>query len=790
MLLALPVNWHWHIQWHPAQQLVGMNHRLAIFGALLAFTAAIAPLCAAPPQIALASPLALPPGKSVDLTIHGQNLLDARRLWTSFASRCEFVAADDEASKKGEKLLCRVTIPRGEQVGIGALRLVTGEGVSNPILVMLDDLPTVAESENNHSIEQAQSINWPTAVDGQCDPLQEDVFRFHAAAGQRMSFEVVAQRLGSALDPVLRLLTTDGAEVVRLDDAEGSGGDCRLVHAFDSEGDYLVSVRDVRHAGGTGFRYRLRVGLFPLIAAVFPAGGRSGAVTSFELVEQPSGASSLLHVALPDTRDQAQLVSFSVPSVEGPGSGWFRVEASSGSESLESEPNNAPAEATAIQIPGAVNGRIIEPGDRDYFKFQAKQGQRVHCVAMTRELGSPCDLYLRLHKADGSQIAVARQERQTVLDAEIPEDGQYSLQVEDLLGGGSPGHVYRIDVSDTYSGFALHAEQLQYSSPQGGTFVVKVLAQRRGYDGPIDLAVEGLGDGITLEGNKLEGAEALLKITLPADIPAGELRHATIVGSAKIGEQTVTVAANQREPLRALFPNALSLPTELEKTIAVGFGPPFPPFFDLAVVSTQLYFPQLVGASTFDINITRTNEAFKEALSLTVEGLPEGITAEIAPVEDGLKAYRVSLKGPVDRAEGEFPIRIVGLGKFQEQSRRVTLENLSLHVTKPLVVSVAMAGPIVAGGEQQAEVKLQRFGDEPQPVRLQVSDGPAGLSAPIFVTIPADANQITIPFTAAATAPPGKFDNLVVVASTTVKGQAITVQSKPAPVEIQLAAAQ
>ena len=766
-----------------------MNQCLAIFGALLALLAAVAPLRAAPPQIARFSPLALMPGKTVELTLHGQNLLDARSLWTSFASRCEFVAGDDEASKKGEKLLCRVTSPREEQVGVGAMRLVTGEGVSNPILVMLDDLPTVVESENNHIIEQAQSINWPTAVDGQCDPLQEDWYRFHAAAGQRLSFEVVSQRLGTALDPVLRLLTPDGKEVVRLDDAQGSGGDSRFMHTFDSDGDYLLSVGDVRHAGGGGFRYRLRVGSFPLIKAVYPAGGRSGSVTSFELVGPPPDADSLLHVALPDTGNSARLVPFSVPSAEGAGSGWFQVEATPGSESLESEPNNGPGEATPAQIPGALNGRLAEIGDRDHFKFQAKQGQRMHCVAVTRELGSPCDLYVSLHQADGAQIAVARQERQTVLDADIPQDGEYTLQVEDLLGGGAPDHVYRIDVSDTYSGFALSAEQTQYSAPQCGTFIIKVLAQRRGYNDPIELAVEGLGDGVTLEGNKLEGAETLLKVTLPASIPSGELRHATIVGKAKVGEQTVTVPASQREPLRAMFPNALSLPTQLEETVAIGVGPPFPPFFDLGLASTDIYFPQLVGASTFDINVTRTNEAFKEAVSIAIEGLPEGITAEVAPVEDGMKAYRVSLKGPVDRAEGEFPIRIVGTGKFQEQSRTVPLEKLTLRITKPLVVSVAMAGPIVAGGEQQATVQLQRFGEEPQPVRLQVSDGPAELSAPIFVTVPADASRITIPFTAAATATAGKFDNLVVEASTTVKGQNVTVQSQPATVEIQPAPA-
>ncbi len=161
---------------------------------------------------------------------------------------------------------------------------------------------------------------------------------------------------------------------------------------------------------------------------------------------------------------------------------------------------------------------------------------------------------MSLHKADGSQIAVARQERQTVLDAEIPEDGEYVLQVEDLLVGGGADHVYRIDVSDAYAGFTLNAEQTQYTAPQAGTFVVKVLAQRRGYNGPIELAVEGLGDGVKLEGQTFEGAETLLKITLPADIPAGEIRHATIVGKAKIGEETVTVPANQREPLLGNVP--------------------------------------------------------------------------------------------------------------------------------------------------------------------------------------------------------------------------------------------
>jgi hypothetical protein len=394
-------------------------------------------------------------------------------------------------------------------------------------------------------------------------------------------------------------------------------------------------------------------------------------------------------------------------------------------------------------------------------------------------------LYLSLHRADGSQIAAARQGRQTILDADIPEDSDYVLQVEDLLVDNGSGYVYRIDLSDAYAGFALQAEQMQYSSPQGGTFVVKVVAQRRGYEGPIDLVVDGLGDGVKVEGNKLEGGEALVKITLPADIPQGDMRLATIVGKATINGATVSVPANQREPLNLLFPNVLSFPTELENTIAVGVGPPFPPFFNLSVASPQLIFPQLVGMSSFDVSINRLNEGFKDPLSISIEGLPDGIQSEIVPVDDGAKAVRVSLKGPVDLAEQEVPIRIIGTGKFQEQTRTVALQNLTLRVTKPLVVTVAMTGPIPVGGGQLANVQLQRFGDDPQPVRLQIKDGPAGVLAPIFVTVPNDTSHANLPLTAESTAPVGRFENLIVVASTTVKGQNVTVQSKPATVEVQ-----
>lgn len=752
--------------------------------AILIVTAGASSALTAPPQISFLQPLALKPGETTELHLFGQNLQDARQLWTTFVSRCEFAPASDETSQKGEKTVCLVTVPRNAQVGIGALRLVTSEGVSNPLLLMLDDLRSVAESSDNHHISQAQKIDWPVAVDGQCDAVQEDLFRFHAAAGQRLSFEVVSQRLGSQLDPLLRLLTLDGRIIAQQDDATGVGGDSRLSYEFTSDGDYLLALRDIRYAGGSGFRYRLRVGSFPLVSSVYPPGGRCGEVATFQIMGDQTDQLKKVHVSLPEGLHSPQLVSFDLSTAENAGSGWFTVEASPGNESSEQEPNDSVNEASEALVPGALNGRFNKASDRDHFRFSAQKGQRIHCVAMTRELGSACDVFLSLHKADGKHLASARQERQTILDAELPEDGQYVLRVENLLLDGEPGHVYRIRVSDTYTGFSLSTEHTQYTVPQGGTLVVKVIAQRSGYNGPIELAVEGLGDGVTLEGNMLEGTETLLKITIPAEIPQGALRHMTIVGKAKVGEQTVLVQANQREALAALFPNALSVPTQLQNEIAVGIGPSFPPFFELGVATKEVYFPQIVGTSSFDVHVIRKNDAFKDPVSVVVEGLPKEILSEITPVDDGMKTVRVSLKGPVDFAEAEFPFRIVGTGKFQEQTHRFVLGDMVLRVTKPLVVSLSMVGPIAAGGQAKAEVHLTRFGDEPQPVRLQFADGPAGLLAPISVTVPSDATRAEIPVAVATTAAVGRFDHLVVVASTTVKGQNVSVRSKAASLEI------
>src|SRR6185295_2881902 len=102
--------------------------------------------------------------------------------------------------------------------GVGAIIVTTSAGQSDPLFLMVDDLPSVADNGNNHTVETAQEIPPQAAVDGTSEGPVFDFYKFTAKAGQRISIEVVATRLGSDFDPVLRLLTVAGQEVALIDD--------------------------------------------------------------------------------------------------------------------------------------------------------------------------------------------------------------------------------------------------------------------------------------------------------------------------------------------------------------------------------------------------------------------------------------------------------------------------------------------------------------------------------------------------------------------------------------------
>lgn len=522
-------------------------------------------LLAQSPGLTHTSPGALLPGRAQELTLHGANLLGATNLWTGFGAKVLSAATTNASAAKFQ-----VAVPANAPVGIHALRVASANGVSSPVLLMVDDLPSVADRGTNNSATNAQPLAWPVAVDGAAVSLGFKFYRVTVKRGDRLAIEIVARRLGSKLDPVLRLLDLRGRELAFCDDEAGLGGDCRLAHTFATAGDYLIEVRDINYSGGSDHRFRLRVGDFPLASLPFPAAVKAGASATFAFVGPQVDKLKPITAAAPT---DATRVALSTKFPGGKSSTFATALVTDTTEFADTEPNDSAETATPFTLPGGLNGRFLKPKDRDFWKFEARKGQRVLFTAQTRSLGSASEVMLQLRDAKGTAIASSspNDPGEGSVTNTIPADGSYFLVVDELIRRGGPQHAYRIEAALLTPGFTLDTEVDKVEAAPGGSFTVKVNVTRRDYTGPITLSVIGLSD-VTLadEVIKEKATSGTLKMTLPESAVPGSLIPFRMIGKAKVGDSDVQSTTRTTPALRRIFSSMPVPPRELDGSIALG----------------------------------------------------------------------------------------------------------------------------------------------------------------------------------------------------------------------------
>ena len=546
-----------------------------LFVSALFFILVDLPSIAQSPVLQYVVPSAVAPGKTTTLTFVGEKLNAATGLWTSFPAQVGLVSTDKTNANTSGEAAFQLSVPKDVPAGIGAVRMASTNGISNLHLIMIDDLPGIAESRTNKAIASAQELKLPVAVDGNCEELSFDYYSFRAKKGQRVSVEVVANRLGSPLDPVVRLLDSAGKELAYCDDDPAAGCDSRVSFTSPATGRYVIELRDIAYQGGSKYRYRLRVGNFPLVSAPFPLGARQGAQTKVTFVGRAVDKVRPISLRVPE---DATRVPLNAKFPGGKASGFVTLVTGRLPEIIEIEPNETPATATRIPVPSVVNGRFSKARDRDWFEFHADAGQRLVFSGKTRSLGSPCDLFMRLYNTDGKQLAEAdiSGANEGTLTNKFNEEGTYRLFVEELNRGGEPDFVYRVGVEPFHAGFVLSLETNKVEAASEGSFELKVIAARREYDGPIALSLGGPCDDFVLENNIIaeKKNETSLKVKLPARAEAGQMVHFTIVGQARVGDADQEETAGTMVALRRLWPLLRYPPVELDGPIGLGIKPP------------------------------------------------------------------------------------------------------------------------------------------------------------------------------------------------------------------------
>jgi hypothetical protein len=534
-----------------------------------------APVIVAAPQAPTLTTLAslgASPGAEVELTLTGTNLNDPTAVLLNGPAKVA-IPTDNKNGTEPGKLRVKVAVDAKCPTGLYALRVATKHGVSNLRPFVVDSLPAVASTGANRAKDAAQAVSAPCVVRGTVAAETSEFYKVKVNAGQKLTFEVLARRIGSPLDPVVILHDARAKrELIELydDDTPGLQGDCRLTHTFKEAGEILVEVRDTTHRGGGDFAYRLRIGDFPSATTAFPLAATRGASLSVGFTGP--NAPAAVNVTAPK---DAGLAAFYV----APGGGWpVPVRLSDHPEAAEVEPNDEPAKANKLLVPGGVSGRFEKAKDVDHFAITAKKGQKLTVSVLTYEVNSPAEVLVRVLDAKGAQVAASNPTAApNRFEFTPPADGDYVLACEHQNFLSGPNEVYHLSVvpSGPDVSVALGFDRAE-AAAGSGTAVFATVTRLNGYAGPVELSIDGdpnvSGKTILPAGQTLAFVPLLVKEgTKPG---AYAFRVKATVGT---GGDAVTRYGTLIDPVKAALGGMTNPPPELLSAcaLAVTDGAPF-----------------------------------------------------------------------------------------------------------------------------------------------------------------------------------------------------------------------
>ncbi len=680
-------------------------------------------------------------------------------------SRVEPVAAVDS-----KRVVARIAASPDAPLGTREVRVVTPNGVSNPLVINVSHLPEVAESGANNSLDQAQSISLPVALNGAISgAAQVDYYKFKAKKGEELVFEVDAARRGSPLDSSVVLLNTEGKELARNED--GNGLDSLLFFTPDEDGEYVLQLRDFRYSGGGNFAYRCYGGVLPYVQSIFPFGGQRGKQVEVALTGRNLQGTDKITLNI---EAKAPLGRREIRASTPRGlSNLIPFDVSDFTDFNESETNNTVEMANAITMPVAINGKINRPKDVDRFKFKVDKDQKVVCDIAAYRFGSPLDAVLMLTDAKGAVLQ--QNDDSAAADARIEfdakKDTEYVIGVRDLTGRGGEQFGYRLMVrspSASEASFQVRFTPDALRVYRGGQTRVRCEVIRSGgFEGPVRLAWEDLPSGVT--GDPLVVTTApgsglmLLAASKDAFVGTSPIR---LAGSAIVGGKTITRVAealSNAKPVKQSFVTVLdTAPFTVE-----------PVTLAAAIEQNQ--------SATFDVLVQR-NDGFSGEVKVSAEGFSAGsepITKSLEVREATLKAgetlARVRLKAKLDAEVGTRTVvfrgeSTVGGAPIVQFSRPipVTVTEVPFVISSTLSRLSVTALPASSGSaatETSTAIKLQRRSGFTGEVNLTLEGVPTGVISTLE-KIPANGAESTLKLVATEKAPPGTNTVSILAAGT------------------------
>lgn len=679
-------------------------------------------------------PLGANAGAKVTVEVIGADFEEAKSLWFDHPGLTA-------AAIEGKERQFEVTVAADVPAGTYDVWVVGRFGVSNPRLLHVSrGLTDVAEVEPNNGGDKTQPIAINSAVNGSSDQNDQDVFRFTARKGQRLTIQVLAGRLDSMLDANLTLQNAAGATLAA--NGDYFGRDPFLDFTAPQDGEYLVAVNDLSFRGG--HPYRLIVSDRPQLENAFPRAVQAGQTTEltflgrnltggaassrWRLGEQPldelrrpiSPSADILtlgtyrfaehptaHTTLP-TAATCTLVGLTAGSgLDGALGDAVPLVVVDAPVTLEAEPNSTREQPQVLTLPAVVSGRFDEPRDADWYEITPTENASYAFEVYCERIGGRADPYVAVFDEQNNRVTELDDygHRVNAFDGHLRDPSgsvgltankKYKLLVQDRYSRGGSRYQYVLKVTKPQPDFFVAAIHSQNPGPGGLTVrrggsasLDLVIHQTGGWTGPITISAENPPAGLQVAPTAVYGNSAPLVVSCSADAPES-IGLLKLVAEGKRGDQTIRrevrpysrvwndPGMNSSRPLRQL-------------PVAIRGGAPF----DLSFETPQV---QIVAGKKAEVKLklARLLPEFQNSVNVLPQNVPGNLKVANVSIAAGASEVVVPIEVQSNTKPGVYTLSLVGQAQvpFSKDAQMKNPPNTLVTLpTRPLQVEVTAAAP-------------------------------------------------------------------------------------------------
>jgi len=458
---------------------------------------------ARPPEIRSVNVRGFQIGQPTVVTIDGVDLAPVPKLWLN-ANAVEAVVDDKQSN--ANRVVLTATLPNETSPGLAQLRLATADGVSNSVTVAVDRLPQTVFAETIAAL--------PASLHGSVPGSGSSKTSFTGKAGEDLLIEVEAKRLGSKLRPVMQVFDAQRLQIAWALPSPTLAGDARAAIKLPRDGVYTVEVHDLQYAPPGPSFFRLKIGQWQCADLAFPPAVTKGQEVTLALLGGLPG----LTVPFRAPAD-GQIVPVLWPALATASGPPPSILISALPELIEAPPSDPPMPLPAI--PFAVSGRLNGLAQQDRFRLAVTPATKLLFEVFAERIGSRIDAVLELRNVQGAVLATMDDGLNTIdprLEFTVPA-GVESLDIvlRDAVDIANDQAIYRLVVTSADAprfDVDVTAKSDVLNVAAGEMQVLEVNALRRGYDGPLQLALGQLPPGVVVQGTEIPAGASGTLLTL------------------------------------------------------------------------------------------------------------------------------------------------------------------------------------------------------------------------------------------------------------------------------------